>query len=376
MNKSKKIFIFVALIAIIVGLITYLYTKKTNETNNENQVYSIKNKNFYLYEESERDEEYRGIKLLEYDNSASDYAEIYYILYDYTTEPSFYYTLEIKDESNKNLLLDGANEQKIVGGMISSVKIKKQNLNENIIFYVYEKNEETASIEDSANAKISLKNDLEAKKIIDQAKNLKEHNLDGVSFKYIDHEYIYFGTTSHAYSDRLIGENCSIPIKSQYGNYLMNEEHIDFSYDKNVNNLSLEEAYESLYLINKNMGQYGLSDVYGLYRSNSEGEHIETIIVSFEEMINLCKGQTITVNGKDYNKKLFEDGFATISMYKDDEVEIGNGIKAIKYHYENNEHMENYIFVHKDNIYEISVPKNNRTTKEVQRFLESLKINN
>lgn len=68
------------------------------------QKYSIKDKDFNLYknEDDTRYEDYRGIKLLEYDNSNNDYAEIYYISYDYTIDPSFYYTLEITDESNED----------------------------------------------------------------------------------------------------------------------------------------------------------------------------------------------------------------------------------------------------------------------------------
>lgn len=372
MKKSKKI-IFMVLIIVVVGVISYFYINSKNTS--ENEVYSIKNKKFYLYEEETgREEDYRGIKLLEYDNSADEYAEIYYILYDYTTEPSIYYTLEITDKSNNSLLIDGAKEQKVIGGMISSVKIKKIGLEEKIVVSVYEKYEEANSIEDSAQIQIDLSKDLEEKNKIDQFTNVKTANLGGVEFDYIDSEYVYFGTTSHAYSDKLFGENSSIPIKAQYGNYLMQEEHIDIHYDKNVNNLSLNEAFESLKVINENLGQYGLSDTYGLGIYDEQGEYIDTLIVNFEEMIKICKGETIEKNGTQYNKRLFFDEYATIGMYKDAEVEIGNKFKAIKYHFEYNEDSEKYMFIYGDNIYNITVPKNERTLEIVNKFLESLEI--
>lgn len=374
MKKTKKILLIAIIIVIAIAIWLNIHISNNDDT--MNQEYSIKDKKFYLYEdENDRDEEYRGIKLLEYDNSSEEYAEIYYISYDYTTDPSYYYTIKITDEKNKSIFLDGAEEKNVIGGVVSSVKIKKIDLTSKINIAVFEKFEETNNVEDSAQVQIDLSNDLEEKIKIDQSVNLTSANLDGVKFKYIDSEYVYFGTTAHAYSEKLVGENCSFPLNSQYGNNLISEEHIGFYYDKNVNNLSLEEAFDSVVLINGNMGQYGLSDVYGLAIYDYEKEEfIETIIVSFEEMIKLCKGETIKKEGKEYSKNTFSDEFATLSMYKDEYVEIGNDIKAIKYHFEYGDNTENYMFIHKDNIYNITVPTNKRTSEAVQNFLDSLEI--
>lgn len=378
MKKISK-FIIIILMIIVLGVATYFYINITDKTKtNSNQllskteVYSIKEKNFYLFEdENDRNEEYRGIKLLEYDNSNNDYAEIYYILYDYTTDPSFYYTLEITDEADNSLLIDEEKEQQIIGGIVSTARIKKLSLEQKFNFSVFEKIEETNSISNSAQIQIDLKKDLEEKVKIDQSSNLKAGTLGDINFKYIDDEYVYFGTTSHAYSTELTGNNFSVPIKSQYGNYLISEEHIEFACEMNVNNLKLEDAFEKNALINQNVGQYGLSDLYGMDIYDEQGQFKETVVINFEEMIDLCNGKTVNINGKQYTKNSF-DVYADVQILKDQDVEIGNGIKAIKYHFEENEEYTNYMFTYKNRIYYITVPNNERTKEIVNQFLVSL----
>lgn len=116
MEKKNKILLIIIFIIIVLGIIIYIRinNKTTNEITSQqsinkstsenipnnkkikNKNYSIKNKDFYLYKDiNDIKEEYRGIKLLEYDNTNNNYAEIYYVSYDYTTDPSFYYVLKI-----------------------------------------------------------------------------------------------------------------------------------------------------------------------------------------------------------------------------------------------------------------------------------------
>ena len=59
-------------------------------------------------------------------------------------------------------------------------------------------------------------------------------------------------------------------------------------------------------------------------------------------------------------------------MIKDQDVEIGDGIKAIKYHFEENEEYANYMFTYNNKIYYITVPNNERTKEIVKQFLNSL----
>lgn len=393
-KKLNKILVIIIFIIIIIGIIVYFSINNKNEneidsqqpTNktdienilNINQVkkenYSIKDKDFYLYENNnDINENYKGIKLLEYDNSNNNYAEIYYISYDYTTDPSFYYVLKVTDEANNNLLIEGEKEQQIIGGVASSVKIKRINENHKINFTVFEKYTETNNISKSAQTQIDLEKDLEEKIKIDQSTNLQSSKLGDVNFKYIDSDNTYFGTTSHAYSSKLVGEQASLPIKVQYGNRLITEEHIDFSCYKNVNNLNLEEAFESLALINENFGQYGLSDIYGVDITDEQGQVIDTVKITFDEMIKLCNGLTIEKDGREYTKESFERS-TEMSMIKDKYVEIGNKINAIKYYFESNDDEKYYMFIYKDNIYSIRIPENKRIEDEVQLFLDSLEV--
>jgi hypothetical protein len=381
MRKSNKIFLIIILVIIAIGVVTYFCVKANNTANNtitnqeqlssDGKVYSINSKNFYLNEDEEQEED-RGMKLLEYDNTASNYAEIYYIFYDYSVDPSFYYSLEITDESNNSVLFKGEDGQ-LDCGFVSSVKIKKLNLDQIINISIFEKYTETNEISKSSEIQIDLTNDLEEKVKIDQIVDLKTGTIGEINFKYVDSDYVYFGTTSHSYSENLVGENCSLPIKTQYGNYLIPEEYIEFLSYKNVNHLDLEATYESLVLINETVGQYGLSDLYGMHIVNDDGEIVDTVIITFADMINLCNGLSIEKDGKEYTKDSF-DTYAEVSMVKDSEVELANGINAIKYHFENGEEEECYIFVYRDNIYQIKLPIDDRLDTEIQQFLNSLEV--
>jgi hypothetical protein len=82
---------------------------------------------------------------------------------------------------------------------------------------------------------------------------------------------------------------------------------------------------------------------------------------------------SIEKDGKSYTKDDF-DGYAEVHMVKDENVKIGSGINAIKYHYSEGDNGDYYMFVYNDNIYEINVPTNERIQDEVQEFLDSVTI--
>ena len=319
---KKTTLLNIMLIIIIVVIACFYFINKDNKT------YSIKDKNIFLYQNSkEISSDYKGIKLLEYDNTNKDYAQIYYICYDYTTEPSYYYTIEVTDEENNSLLLNEEKEQRFLGGVISSAKIKKISLKNKLYFSVFEKNIRTNKITNGVRQPIDLKTDLEDKLKIKED-NLKEGKLGDISFEYADDQDVYFGETLHAYSEKLVSENCTLPLKVQYGNYLFTEDHIGIECENNVNGLNLNDAFEKNALINSIFGQYGLSDVYGMSIINTEEEPI-TVTISFDEMIALCNGLEIEKDGVKYTKDSFEQ-YPDMAIVKEDEVELANGIKAMK----------------------------------------------
>ena len=397
--KKGIVILLIVLVLVGFGFLFLRNNKSIHETENdisqeenseveeyystgEKKAFSIKDKDFDLYEDDEfKNQEYSGVKLLEYDNSNEDYAEIYYVLYDYTTDPSYGYWIEITDNSSRSLLLSGEKRENIIGGMVISTKIKKQDFNEKINILVYEniedENEKEVERTYSAQTQIDLNQDLEEMIKIDRSADLIGARIGDVDFQYIGDDDVYYGTTQHAYSTRLVGETYSLPIKVQFGNRLVYPEHIDFWCEKNVNQLTLEEAFEALVLINGEAGQYGLSDVYGLDIMDNRGELIDTVLVDFDDMLKLCKGETIEIDGKEYQKEDF-DTFAEMIMQKEADVEIGNGIKAIKYYFgEDKTELteEHYMFASGDSIYYIRVPVNERIEDEIQSFLDYLKLN-
>lgn len=385
MKKLMNILLIIIVIAVVAGGVYFVINnKETEEPKTEKRAeniieetksYSIENKKVYLFEENENDveEEYRGFSLLEYKDS-NDYAEIYYILYDYTTDPSFYYSLKVTDESGNNLLFDNEKEEQVIGGIVSIVKIKKVSLDSKINFEVLEK--EANKINNSAKLELDLSKDLADIEKIKQTGNLKNGKIGNVEFKYIDDEYVYFGTTEHSYSQKLVGESSSLPVKVQYGNKLVEQEHIEFNCEKNVNNLSLEKAFESLSLIDEEFGQYGLSDIYGMNILDKKGEEvISEVILTFDQVMKLCAGEKVEVDGKEYTKEIFNE-FVTIKMIKDEDVVIGDGIKAIKYHFDNGDVYDYYMFIDEENIYYVKVPMEERISEETKEFLKSLKFSN
>ena len=373
--KEKNIFIIasILILMIVLSIVSIDLRSRFEEKapTEEDIIFSVKNNDFSIYEEDvyNKSEEYTGVKVLEYDNSNIDFAEIYYVSYDYTTDPSYTYTIEIRDESNKSIILDGEEEHRVVGGVVSSVKIKKLSLDSIINMSLFEKIGD--KIENSGKTQIDLSKDLEKKVKIDQSENIKEGTLLDIKFKYIDDEFTYHGTTQHAYSEKYVGENSSLVFKIQYGNRLVSIDHVEILGEKNVNNLNLYKAFENMALITRNFGQYGLPDVFGLDLKNND--ETETVLVSFDEMIKLCNGQSIEKDGKEYTKDSFEK-FAEIGFKKEKELEIGNGIKAIKYINGNDLSYVYYMFAHKGNLYYITVPTEPRISAEIQLFLDSIEI--
>lgn len=353
--------------------------KSTLDEYNSNEfedVYTIINKDFELYSNTDsNDLDYQGIKLLEYDNSNKNYAEIYLILYDYRTEPSYYYTVKITDTDSKSILLDENNknieEKSIYGGVIEGIRIEKTKLNSTINITVVEK-ENNNTINESQ-IELDLSKDLSTKEEIN-GKNRVSANLIDVIFEYIDSENVYEETTQYAYSLNLVGEIFSVDIKAQYGNRLFSEEHIDFRADRNVNNLTLNQAFEDMSLICSTMGNYSLSDVYGFERTDSQGNVLETVTINFDEMKKLARGEKIVKNGQEYTAEMLTD-VDGITYKKLGEEIIGDNINAIKYIIPENKDYVYYMFVYKDYIYEITCPTNERVKKDVQEFLDSIVLN-
>lgn len=342
----------------------------------DEKVYSIEDKDFY-FEDEEEDEE-NGIKLYEYDNTNSNYAEIYYNLMSYTTDPSYSYIIEAKNEEGKSLLLNerenSISEREMIGGITSYIKIDKENLGSKIYITVkemYEHSAKSRTIERQATTTIDLSKDLEEQKKVDFTSSTAAYELEDIKFETYKDEKIDKNTYM-PYSSNCKGTSYSIGVSAQYGNRIVSEEHIEFYAINNINNLSLNEAFDTEIKILENIGDYGLLDKYKIYVSNGSGEITNEFEITFEEMKELLEGKEVNINGKRISAQDISNDEDNIKLGESSNVTIANGIKAIKYNYKNETDRTKYMFILNGYIYYINVPNAPRYETNVNLFLNSL----
>lgn len=342
----------------------------------DEKVYSIEDKDFY-FEDEEEDEE-NGIKLYEYDNTNSNYAEIYYNLMSYTTDPSYSYIIEAKNEEGKSLLLNerenSISEREMIGGITSYIKIDKENLGSKIYITVkemYEHSAKSRTIERQATTTIDLSKDLEEQKKVNFTSSTAAYELEDIKFETYKDEKIDKNTYM-PYSSNCKGTSYSIGVSAQYGNRIVSEEHIEFYAINNINNLSLNEAFDTEIKILENIGDYGLLDKYKIYVSNGSGEITNEFEITFEEMKELLEGKEVNINGKRISAQDISNDEDNIKLGESSNVTIANGIKAIKYNYKNETDRTKYMFILNGYIYYINVPNAPRYETNVNLFLNSL----
>ena len=342
----------------------------------DEKVYSIEDKDFYFDDEEEEEE--NGIKLYEYDNTNSNYAEIYYNLMSYTTDPSYSYIIEAKNEEGKSLLLNerenSISEREMIGGITSYIKIDKENLGSKIYITVkemYEHSAKSRTIERQATTTIDLSKDLEEQKKVDFTSSTAAYELEDIKFETYKDEKIDKNTYM-PYSSNCKGTSYSIGVSAQYGNRIISEEHIEFYAINNINNLSLNEAFDTEIKILENIGDYGLLDKYKIYVSNGSGEITNEFEITFEEMKELLEGKEVNINGKRISAQDISNDEDNIKLGESSNVTIANGIKAIKYNYKNETDRTKYMFILNGYIYYINVPNAPRYETNVNLFLNSL----
>lgn len=390
--------IFIIAIAVLIGLVIYnnkpgeviesndIIENKSENTNTveenlekvslDEKIYSIEDKDFYFEDEEENED--NGIKLYEYDNTNSKYAEIYYHLNTYLTDPSYSYIIEVKNEEGKSLLLNerenSVSEREVVGGVTSSIKIDKENLGAKIDITVKEMCEHSArsrTLERKANVTLDLNKDLEEQEKVDFSNNTATYELEDIKFEVYKDENV--GKDSYI----MVSPNCrrinySISLSTQYGNRIVSEEHISFYAINNINNLSLDDAFDIEKQILEKVGNYGLSDQYNLIVSNGNSEVTSEFEITFEDMKKLIEGNEINVNGKRITAQDVLGESESLKIGDSSKVTIANGIKAIKYNYKTETDRTNYMFILNEYIYYIQVPNNEKYEENVNLFLDSL----
>lgn len=342
----------------------------------EEKVYSIENRDFYFEDEEENED--NGVKIYEYDNTNSKSAEIYYKLSSYYTDPAYSYIIEAKNEEGNSLLLNerenSISEREIIGGTISSIKIDKEKIGSKIDITVkemYEHSARSRTIEREAKVTIDLNKDLELQEEVDFFSSTASYELEDIKFEVYKDEEISKNTYFTA-SENCKGTSYSIGLSTQYGNRIVSEENIEFYCINNINNLSLQEAFDIETQISEKVGQYGLSDKYKIYVSNGSGEVTNEFEITFEEMNELIAGKEINIDGKRISLQDISNEEDNLKLGENSRVTIGNGITAIKYNYKNDSSRTNYMFILNGYIYYIKVPNNSKYETNVKLFLDSL----
>lgn len=350
-------------------------TLRVEKTSIEDKVYSIENKDFY-FEDGEESED-TGVKLYEYDNTNSKYAKIYYVLKSYQTDPSYNYTIEAKSENGESLILNDRDnkisQREVTGGVTSFIKIDKERLGSKIDIVVKEMVEYSSSTKTVARqgeATIDLNKDLKEQKKINFKNNTASYELGNIKFEIYKEDNVSKETYQSS-SPTCNREISFIQMATQYGNKMVFEENIQFYNVKNVNNLSLDEAFKIEKKIEETVGSYGLQDTYKVFASNGSGEITNEYTITFEDMKDLIEGKDVSTGGKKISAKDISDGEGNLKVKSNSKTTI-NGITAIKYDYKTESDRTYYMFIENGYIYYISVPNGEKYEESVNIFLDSL----
>ena len=209
MKKSSKILIVIIIafmVCLCLGVFYYLIVKNPINSNNNKQATSEENviSNEGPKEDKEGEihldkayalitrevfvngevlsEEQTDLEVYEY-RDLEDYDEILYCFRGYTTDPSFKYEINIKDENDNDILIEESTEG---AGNVIVAKIENVTLEQILTFTVTEiLDNEEQEITKIFETKINFKKDIEEIQKIDQISTAEERTLGDIKFKYI-----------------------------------------------------------------------------------------------------------------------------------------------------------------------------------------------
>lgn len=200
---KKKIGLIIVFVVVLILVVWGYRMLKYDETHKI--LMSYRSKKSVIVEEGKVlsiAKETNGMNLLEYDNTNQEYAQIYYIYSDYSTDPSLHYYIDVKNENNDSILIHGANDENgnLACGWISSMKIHKSNLSQKIYLFITEELETNHQVLRSEEIELDLKKDLEEINHIDQSDKLEEMYLGTLKFVALnDNGNVYHGSTQRSY---------------------------------------------------------------------------------------------------------------------------------------------------------------------------------
>lgn len=299
------------------------------------------------------------------------------LLTNYTTEPGILYSVEIFDENDNSLMLNG--KEILIGGVRQDLLLKKFDLESEIKIKfdvaVYGEEEKLGQGEET------LKITDYRKEVQEVEENIEKVYGEGLSVSF---DSTNWEIQANNIYDVIDLNNLQYPINISFkGNYEYSEDFV-INKSENIFNESLEEIFENrkkllelgmgipraeIYIIGVDVGPY---DEWGNPADRKFYEFTDA------EVTNIYNGATVTKDGIDFDKETFikhaKETYDSSTEYKNFGNVVVDGKDAITFVNESNTITRCYIVIVDEYIYEIKVPFDLRLEDEYYEIMDSIKF--
>ncbi|MBQ7409887.1 MAG: hypothetical protein IJW20_00700 [Clostridia bacterium] len=299
------------------------------------------------------------------------------LLTNYTTEPGILYSVEIFDENNNSLMLNG--KEILIGGVRQDLLLKKFDLESEIKIKfdvaVYGEEEKLGQGEET------LKISDYRKEVQDVEENIVKVYGDGLSVSF---DSTNWEIQANNIYDVIDLNNLQYPINISFkGNYEYSEDFV-INKTENIFNESLEEIFENrkkllelgmgvpraeTYIIGVDVGPY---DEWGNPADRKFYEFTDA------EVMEIYNGATVTKDDIDFDKETFvkhaKETYDLSTEYKNFGNVVVDGRDAITFVNDSNTITRSYIVIVDEYIYEIKVPFDLKLEDEYYEIMDSIKF--
>lgn len=299
------------------------------------------------------------------------------LLTNYTTEPGILYSVEIFDENDNSLMLNG--KEILIGGICQDLLLKKFDLDSEIKVKfdvaVYGEEEKLGQGEET------LKISDYRKEIQKVEENIVKVYGEGLSVSF---DSTNWEIQANNIYDVIDLNNLQYPINISFKeNYEYSEDFV-INKTENIFNESLEEIFENrkkllelgmgvpraeTYIIGVDVGPY---DEWGNPADRKFYEFTDA------EVMEIYNGATVTKDGIDFDKETFikhaKETYDSSTEYKNFGNVVVDGRDAITFVNDSNTITRSYIVIVNEYIYEIKVPFDLKLEDEYYEILDSIKF--
>lgn len=300
------------------------------------------------------------------------------LLSSYTTEPGILYSIEIFDDKNNSLMLNG--KKVVIGGIRQDILLEKFDLFSDIKIkfevFVYGENEVLGQGEKILKISDYIRNDENANKQIEKAYN------EELSFEYDSEKW---EIRSDNIYDVIVLDDLEYPINIDLKS--LNEYSRDISITKyeNIFSESLEEIFENRQKLLE-LGLHGIrQETYpigvdvGPYDEYGNPADVKFYDFTDAEVMDIYNGKTVTKEDMEFDKETFKEHANYDPNYWWKYKNFGNividGNEAITFITETADQSDrSYIVIVNDCIYEIIVPSDLRLEDDYYEIVNSIKF--